>query len=208
MNRIKINYNEIRKKAKEILELEHEISSVIPIDIDLFAEKKGFSIIPTELKGKISKEAFLLVNTKEIVVERDLYFHNNDHRFRFSIAHELGHYYLHKDFYMQFNFKSIEQWKKAYKDLEVDIIDDMEVEANRFASFLLMPDRHLSNIFNEQLELLFPYIEKAKIAGLSKCDYQSYVIDKIATRISYLFNVSQISMCIRLRDNIYIDLIP
>ena len=66
--------------------------------------------------------------------------HSN--RQRFTIAHELGHYFLHKDLgeHVDQNFRVA--WRKADSSAGVNWI---EIEANRFAAELLIPTRFLKS---------------------------------------------------------------
>jgi Zn-dependent peptidase ImmA (M78 family) len=57
-------------------------------------------------------------------------------RKRFTIAHELGHYEMHRDYPIHSDSKSLDWFDSALKNLKGGI---QELEANEFASELLMP---------------------------------------------------------------------
>jgi Zn-dependent peptidase ImmA (M78 family) len=64
----------------------------------------------------------------------------HENRQRFTIAHELGHYLLHKGTKLHFD----EDFRIDYRDAtSSDATKREEVEANGFAAALLMPERIL-----------------------------------------------------------------
>ena len=79
-----------------------------PVDIDLIVEKLNIDILPDENISMNNALAFLSRDRQIIYVDGKKY---NDPRFdnpmRFAIAHELGHFTLHKDFYENTNFHQL-----------------------------------------------------------------------------------------------------
>lgn len=80
-------------------------------------------------------------------------FTNIENRARFTLAHELGHYVLHREYVAGLNFESQADWEKF---ITTDIKrNNMETQANMFASYLLMPTAELAVQFeNQKNELL------------------------------------------------------
>ena len=83
---------------------------------------------------------------------------NRDHgstRIRYTIAHELGHYFLHGEIFDAFVDKEINLYRNK-SDPQSKLHADMEIQANMFAAALLMPavsvrrwyqyDRHIANL--------------------------------------------------------------
>ena len=66
--------------------------------------------------------------------------HNNK-RQRFTLAHELGHYILHKE-------KSVEFVDTTF--FRSDEMDSIEYHANEFAARLLMPENTVRNLIEEE----------------------------------------------------------
>jgi Zn-dependent peptidase ImmA (M78 family) len=98
----------------------------IPINVRSIAEKSGLSVSEIELDSDIW--AILEPGKKKIFIREQ----DHEHRKRFSIAHELGHYFMG-----HCNGIHIE---KAYRDKKsIEGIYTIEIEANRFAAELLMP---------------------------------------------------------------------
>jgi Zn-dependent peptidase ImmA (M78 family) len=75
----------------------------------------------------------------------ELQFEKKPNRARFTLAHEVGHIVLHKDFIDAQNFKEEAEWRTfVLNDLHRD---PMEVQANIFAAYFLMPSDHLEREF-------------------------------------------------------------
>ena len=74
---------------------------------------------------------------------------------RFTMAHELGHYFLHKDFYEANRISSVLQWKDLLASIDGPNLTAYEDQADEFAGRLLIPVEHLE-------------IELASLAGAMK----------------------------------------
>ena len=76
-------------------------------------------------------------------------------RERFTLAHELGHYFMKHDEYMRGEYlddeddDSIDSWKLDFSD-----IARLEWQANQFASCLLMPRKAVTELFYEYADTL------------------------------------------------------
>ncbi|MBU2544944.1 ImmA/IrrE family metallo-endopeptidase [Patescibacteria group bacterium] len=74
-------------------------------------------------------------------------------RLRFSFAHEIGHFILHKNIYENFNIKT---FKDFYDFLTNNISQDQysyfETQANKFANHLLVPREVLKEQREKEIE--------------------------------------------------------
>ena len=120
-----LSYDDLRKKAAEFLERYHP-SGEIPVPIELIAERDfGIDIVPVPgLQGVLRSNDFGVVgfitsDLKEIHVD-ECVFENRENRYRFTIAHELGHAVLHRDIYEKASFDSIEAWKEFINNIPDD----------------------------------------------------------------------------------------
>lgn len=94
----------------------------MPVDPTKFCtEVLGFEVHPVE----IEISAIVMFSEKLIGVNQN----HHPNRQRFSLAHEIGHFYLHKD---HFEHQDEDTTHRQMKDI-------METEANVFASEFLMP---------------------------------------------------------------------
>lgn len=117
-------------------------------------------------------------------------------RWRFTLAHEIGHTLIHKRFFNQ-GFCSVLSDSDA-NYITTSSKNRMEIQANRFASFLLMPSDHFFKVYLEYRDKL----------GIPPRHYPKIYVDKqpvnlkdyygILDGISRKFNVSQQVVEIRL----------
>ena len=117
----------IIRKSKEAL---NKVYIDHPGQLDLFSIVGGYEIIAkeAELNNSIAK---ILIRGQQAIISVASNCHN-EHRKRFSIAHELGHYVLHRDI------------QSLFEDSEESIVhcynnSGIEKEADQFAAEYLMP---------------------------------------------------------------------
>lgn len=122
-------YEEASRRAKELTR--HFSAPPIPV-LDI-AEDNGadvrFDFFPN-FKDKVS--GLCDFQTGRIYVNAA----DSDERRRFTIAHELGHWVLHRDYFLQHPNK----YRIFPRFAQPDYNDPFEREANRFAADLLVPD--------------------------------------------------------------------
>ncbi len=120
--------NEIEQKAEKILAA-YEIKNA-PVSVEEIAKRNDISIAKAPnnkfsgvLFRKENGSAFIALNSEESPVRQ-----------RFTIAHELGHYFLHPN---KISFVD-------YRDNKKNVLrGPKEVQANQFAAALLMPRKFL-----------------------------------------------------------------
>lgn len=122
---------EIEECAERILEA-NSIRSV-PIPVEEIARKENILVSEAGSKSVsgvlFRKEgvAFIALNSSESPVRR-----------RFTLAHELGHYFLHPN-----KNTFIEYRDNKEKDKDQVVRSSKEIEANKFAAAILMPKKFL-----------------------------------------------------------------
>lgn len=163
----------IINKAKQLLKQFGEQSA--PIDVENICKKLGILFIEKELDDNVS--GFLLFKGPQpyIVINTN---HKTTGRRRFTIAHELGHFLLHKNQHVHVlndDLISIIKFRDETSTLGVDV---EEIEANRFAAELLMPE-----------ELIINYIDENNLTLIS---------EGVITRMADDFQVSIAALSIRL----------
>lgn len=147
--------NSIRKIIEN---LPTSIGDEPPIDVELIAERLGFNLIPTaSLRFLSSTDAYLSSRIKEIAFDPDVV----PVRIRFSIAHELGHYYLHDDIIKEVRFCDYTEWKETIKSIPGWFWGKVETQANEFAAQLIVPRNLIIRSFADfksELELAKEHI--------------------------------------------------
>jgi len=136
---------EVLQKARSEFESLGEKLDAYQPDVELVAALMfdlGVQQVPDLSVGEREYAGFLDVDAQLIVVEAN----HHIHRQRFSIAHEIGHFVLHyrdsSSPYRVFTCTSIDMETTRIPDGEKERISHWrrEVEANQFASVLLMPE--------------------------------------------------------------------
>jgi hypothetical protein len=119
----------------------------IPVEIEGIASSDlKIDIIPEPgLKSLYDIDAYITRDFKSIVVDRDHYMDDKYYpRVRFSMAHEIGHFILHKDFFLRNSFgDSTENWLDFMRQMPEREYAFLENHANEFAGVLLVPANEL-----------------------------------------------------------------
>jgi len=150
--------------------------NLLPIDMEKIIELRlGLDIEPMiGLFSMIDTEAWLKINLTGIVVDNDRYMNDKFiNRLRFSLAHELGHYLLHKDIYSNLPFNSLEKWKDFMTNVSEAEYKDFEWQADEFAGRFLVPYDLLAAKVHEATEIikqqnLVEYLREEPDAVLSR----------------------------------------
>lgn len=129
------DYDRAQKEALRLLEaLGYRVPPISPLDV---AAHLGLSVkeavLPAEYKNV---SGFVDILEKQIVVNKE----DGINRRVFTIAHEIGHYLLHKDIISADPLR----YTVLFRDAALTDRDVMEKEANYFAANLLVPESMLS----------------------------------------------------------------
>lgn len=183
-----MNKSEIASKAEGLL---NECwDGVFPIDIEKLCDYLKIAILPvTGLADNFRIDAFISTDFKTIYADAEKYRCEN-HRYRFSVAHEIGHYLLHREYFSS-RVWSFEEWK----DLSGSGVSRVaEFQANYFAGSLLAPEGALLAMLN------------TGFGGSFARNYfttGSKELKNILTSLQKLFNVSKEVVSRRIQDIVY-----
>jgi Zn-dependent peptidase ImmA (M78 family) len=177
-----LSYEQIRTKADSFL-AQYNPSKKIPVPIEEIVEfSLGLNIIPLPgLQKAFDIVAFTSSDFKSIHVDKFV-LENRERRYRFSLAHEVGHILLHQDCLSAFTFKSIEEWKTFQCDIDDESNAWLEFQANSFGGLVLVPREPLASN-KKNIE------EQIKKAGRDSTTDAAQLI--VAERIAIEFNVSK-----------------
>jgi Zn-dependent peptidase ImmA (M78 family) len=142
-----ISRDELERRARDVLR-EHGLTS-IPIDPVVLANRLGMSVRNAKfsdetLVGMIAKRG---TNVQLLVNQSD-----SPYRKRFTIAHELGHHFLHllEDGEFIDGDHDFDMFRGGADDTEdVSPKRRQEIQANIFASALLMPAAAVREMWSE-----------------------------------------------------------
>ena len=137
--------------------------NAFPFPLIEFSNELGIEVyavdLPSHISGKIENR-----NGKYII---QLNQNHSSKRLRFTLAHELGHFFNDKD-YLDSGNEITDQSKQLYRSQGITFDPDMQkrdVKANRFAAEILMPEdafikkwqesktpEEVANLFNVSLD--------------------------------------------------------
>lgn len=129
---------------------------VSPLDVKALLSALGVRLLSVPMSDDVSGMLSLGDNGTDWVVKVNALHHPN--RQRFTIAHEIAHFSLHR--FQQAEFKDLNFFRNGETN-------PMEVEANRFASELLMPEsvfRDRVKIFSGSIEEIAQYFKVSTLA--------------------------------------------
>lgn len=129
--------------------------AIYPLDVKAIAEKLGIAVIYQTFKDDISGILEKDESNKWTIRVNEAHHPN---RQRYTIAHELGHFCLHKHqetfFEDKIFFRGLERTKT-------------ETQANRFASQLLMPEDFFRQYLSEGITDVESLAEKFGVSSLA-----------------------------------------
>src|SRR5579864_5531205 len=128
---------EIRQKVEDLL-LQFRIQGP-PVPVDRIAKKLGILICPLPAEDEIS--GAIVRKEGHVVIAVNPAHHPN--RQRFTIAHELGHFFFHVGLEEHVDKDFRVSWRRLADSPPG--VDWREITANRFAAELLMPARFMKS---------------------------------------------------------------
>jgi Zn-dependent peptidase ImmA (M78 family) len=187
-----LTYQQIEEAAGNFAK-EHNPTGTIPVPVEEILEF-GISLEVVTHKGLFQQhdiDAFLSSDLKQIHIDEDHYMGvPNRNRGRFTIAHEIGHYVLHKDIIRTVD--TIENWKKLI--LGAGTGRDMyETQANDFAGCLLMPRDAVLKEYDDYKKVIEAEFKRNGFAFPDTTTVNSFVSKAIARK----FDVSEQAAGIR-----------
>ncbi len=141
-----LGYGEIGERAYEFLRTYHP-SFELPIPMEEIADLKlGLDIITkSNLLDNYRIDGFLTSDCTAIYLDETTY-EKYYERCRFTIAHEIGHLVLHKQFYEEHRFGSIPEYIDFITSADRTVIDRFEIQGMLFAEQVLVPEQKLEPI--------------------------------------------------------------
>ena len=181
---VRLTMEKIREEA-EIFRKEHIFTSDLPVQIEHVAEATmGISIIPIEdLQKQCDMDGFIAQDYKAIYVDEFLYTDDRYYkRVRFTIAHEIGHFILHRSTIDTQNFRDVDEWIKFRLDLSDETLGWFETQASEFAGRLLVPVDPLVEEFRAKRNVVLKKYTSWDSKPLSDDDLFSMVAPMICGR--------------------------
>lgn len=193
-----LKYGHIRCVANKFLS-EYHPSGDVPIPIEDIVELKlGLTIAPfPDLYTEINLSSFLTADRSIIFVDEKQYSAYAE-KYRFSLAHEVGHYILHDAYYEKLPFADVASYKTWRLSADREMVYRFEVQGNLFAELVLIPGPQLFEVSTQVVRA-----HQTDLKGM-KADAWPYLAKEVAER----FDVSPQAMLIRIRNEDIPSLVP
>jgi hypothetical protein len=176
-------YEDLRRYAEAFL-AEHHPMRRIPVPIEQIVDVQlGIDIVPVPGLGTFDTVAYISHDLTEIRVDEFVYRHRPN-RYRFSLAHEVGHRELHADIYRQFAFSDVASWKHVMTNvIPLEQYRYLESHANSFAGLVLAPAAELREAF-------FDYVEKGQAHEIDFDEPGTGARELVEEHLATIFEVS------------------
>ncbi|WDQ16803.1 ImmA/IrrE family metallo-endopeptidase [Rhodopirellula sp. P2] len=188
-----LSYDQLKTEAARVRS-QSKYANQFPVAIEIIVERDyEMDVVPIRgLQTAFNIDAFISQDMQTISVD-EFVLENRLNRYRFTLAHELGHRVLHSDILQTMKFDSIDDWKSQLTEFPEREYGFLEYQANTFANCLLVPADELDRRFVQA-------IDQIKTAGLNPADYPNECLDSIATGLGKQFEVSRDAILNRLTN--------
>lgn len=175
-------YHTLQARADDFLRRYHPEGS-LPVPIEEIAEfRLGLNIIPVPgLHRSFEIDGFTSGDLQDISVDESIY-ENHRSRYRFTLAHEVGHIVLHRHLYEGTSIRNAREWKKFINDMPLKDHSSLEFQAYAFAGLVLVPPAAL---FDQSKRLLAEAREPGAAA-----DPPEVTWTVVTYRLTQVFDVS------------------
>ena len=164
------NYYKNMLETDKKLEIKAKAEKLLNKSLSQIAKENNIKVLNWDLSGIWDTPlSWAIVKNNEWWYNLYINISESEKRRRFTFAHELWHFFLHKDILDTQNLIYDEVNEYLYRGTEYDCVPPerrkMEEEANEFAWCLLMPEEKFLELYKEftipQLSNIFNVSEKA-----------------------------------------------
>ena len=183
-------YQQIGQRAEEFL-LRYHPSRLLPVPIEEIVEfKLGVDIVPIpNLQKDFEIEGFTSSDLKTIYVDQFI-LSERPARYRFTLAHEIGHIVLHKKIFKEIRISSVKSWKTFVDLVDPQDYSALEFQGYAFGGLILVPPPELKRLMGKNLPNIRHLVKISKSRDIDRDQYLDYAKEKIAQELAPIFDVS------------------
>jgi Zn-dependent peptidase ImmA (M78 family) len=185
-----LSYGFLAQKAEDFL-LRYNPSGLIPIPIEEIVEfKLKVDIVPVpNLQKDFDIEGFTSSDLQNIFVD-DYILSERPTRYRFTLAHEVGHIILHKEIFTKVKINSTKSWISFHENLDDWERSALEFQGYAFGGLILVPPKDLKKSLLENLREVNPLIKICRTRKIPRSEYLKYAKELLASKLVPIFDVS------------------
>lgn len=176
----RLTYDDIRSEAVRFLG-EYHPTGELPIPIENIVEMGlRLAVVLEEMRDAYGISGYLTQDRLEIRVDPELLHDRLETHYRFTLAHEVGHYVLHGEAYAYASRMSLDEWRQAV--LSGQMGDPwFDSHADAFAGLVLVPGQHL---FGSLLSSAVDKIGTERLAeALGVAEHTDIVLDRFSRKV-------------------------
>ncbi len=185
-----LSEDEIERIAQAFL-AEHcpealEPTPVVPTPIEIIIEKKlGLEIVLFRgYRDRFGIDGSLSTDLSNITVDEHV-FEKYPSRLHFTLAHEVGHFVLHREQLAQLAANTTAEWSANILGIPARDYKSVEIQANMFAGHILVPTKKLFTAIDKAREKL-----AEGTGGLTPEEISTTALSYLAGYIADQFRVS------------------
>lgn len=144
----KLTYEKIKQHTSRFLE-KHNPEGKIPVPMeDILDVKLGINIVPVPGLVNFYVDAYTWSDLKNILVDK-FFYDTQPRRYRFTLAHEMGHILLHPEILKSVHVESVESHLEFVNAIGEEQHRWAEWQADCFAGLILVPSEPLESKLRE-----------------------------------------------------------
>lgn len=181
----------LRSQASGFLQRVHP-TGTLPVPVELIVERQGIDIIPIpDLRTNYDIEGFTKGDLRTICVDQRIW-ESSENRYRFTLAHEMGHIVLHRNIFHQYQsgIQSTSEWIEFVQRMSDNDYLKLEYQAYCFAGLILVPTSHLVAEFGRAATSVRGQIETAVSQGIERAETLDFAWQGLVRLLTQPFQVS------------------
>jgi Zn-dependent peptidase ImmA (M78 family) len=202
-----VPYKQISEAAQKVL-AKYNLAQSFPIDIDNLVDNTlRINVIPFPYLYKdFGISAITSSDLKKMYVDEYL-FMNLDQKYRFTLAHELGHRFIHKDIFRQAKIENLDTYREFLTSLSKEEYYSLEYQADCFAGLFLVPPKQLEEQFKKRVKRITSLV-KNKLQNPPREHYFDLTKAVLSSEMSLFFGIHPTGIKIRLEKDNLLSQIP